>query len=137
MKESKNYSLFVFIVIAVLAAGIPMIFFVEKNSNERVIAIQSIANAQDIIIGNVTVLRERSLDLITQTDILREIIIYEEAQIPIIQQRIIELNCTGVKSINGVTPEPVNKTFRIEGDLGINTVSVLPDTLLINLYFHF
>jgi len=132
MKESKNYSLFVFIVIAVLAAGIPMIFFVEKNSNERVIAIQSIANAQDIIIGNVTVLRERSLDLITQTDILREIIIYEEAQIPIIQQRIIELNCTGVKSINGVTPEPVNKTFRIEGDLGINTVSVLPDTLLIN-----
>ena len=130
--ERPSYLLFAFLVIAVLAAGIPLIFFVEFNETPQLLYIGDIRARQDILIGNVTDELVQVQDLQNDLVILENIIIYEEAQIPIISRLIDDIECIGVKLINGITPDPVNRTFYMAGAEGIEIVEQVPDTIIVN-----
>jgi hypothetical protein len=125
-------SLFAFLVIAVLAAGIPLIFFVNTFTGERIVNIQNIINWQQIIISNITSQQNETVIILEDLGILTIIITQEQLDVIDISNEITRINCIGVKQINGVFPEPVNRTFTVYGDEGFEIIPINPDTISIN-----
>jgi hypothetical protein len=131
MKLVGSY-LFAFLIIAVLAAGIPLIFFIDTNSSGRLSTIQNIIDLQDILSFNITLQQNLTQILIEDLGILEIIIINQQEDVIVISNEIDRINCIGVKEINGIFPEPTNRTFTVYGDEGFEIISVFPDTLSIN-----
>jgi hypothetical protein len=112
-------------------AGIAIIFFVGTNTLSHRSAILALEMSQIQLAWNLTELREQSNRMLLQENQLDLIIAAEQTQIPIILQKIIDIECTGVKFINGVPPNPVDRNLNITGEGGIEVIA-LPNAVIVN-----
>lgn len=123
--------LFSFLMVSSLVAGIVIIFFIATNTLSHRSTILALERNQIQLAGNLTELRLQTLNQLQQENQLDSIIAAEQAQIPIILQKIIDIECTGVKFINGVPPNPVDRNLNVTGDGGIEVIAY-PNALVVN-----
>lgn len=124
-KSNERGWVFSTLLLLTLASSIVLIFYVDTDAsiymsqatailNEQVALGDELSNTLNVtlhyVYGNLTILRAR----ITEEQLL----------VLIIDAEIERIRCTGVESINGVTPEPATRAFNITGVGGINVEPV-------------
>lgn len=132
MKEFGS-ALFAFVIIATLAIGIPLIFFVDIDTTARISEAIYIANEQDILLYNISYDFNRTTEMFSNLILLDDIILYEQWQVLNISNWVDALDCVGVKSINGNTASPnPERNFTFDGDGGINIETNAFNTIYVN-----
>lgn len=132
VESSYRGWLFSFLMVSSVAAGIVLIFFVGTNTLSHRSAILALEGNQIVLAGNLTELRQQTLNQLLQETQLDLIIAVEQSQIPIILEKIIKIECTGVKFINGVPPNPVDRNLNVTGAGGIEVIAPYPNALVVN-----
>lgn len=123
--------LFSFLMVCSFLAGIVIIFFVTTNTLSHRSTILALEQNQIVLAGNLTELRQQTLNQLLQENQLDLIIAAEQSQIPIILQKIIDIECTGVRFINDVPPNPVDRNLNITGAGGIEVIAY-PGLVVVN-----
>ncbi len=132
MKEFGT-ALFAFIIVATLAIGIPLIFFVDIDTTPRIAEALYIADQQAILLYNISYDFNQTTAMFVDLIRLDEIILSEELEVLNISNWLDILDCIGVKTINGnsASPNP-ERNFTFYGDGGINIATNAFNTVYIN-----
>lgn len=132
MKEFGT-AIFAFVIIATLAIGIPLIFFIDINTTPRIIEALYVADQQAILLYNISSDFNATTSMFNDIIILDNIIAFEQWQVINISNWVDTLDCIGVKSINGNTASPnPERNFTFDGDGGINIATNAFNTIYVN-----
>lgn len=125
--------LWAFVIVATIAAAIPLIFYVHVDSEAHIPLGNAIAAQQQILLNNASALLNQTVTINEDLIILRQIIVFEDAQVIYVSNLIDEINCRGVKRINGEIPtaDP-ERNFWINGTGGVDVPNNGVDTVYVN-----
>lgn len=128
-----SHVLLAFVIVATIAASIPLIFYVHIDSEILIPLGNAIAAQQQILLYNASVLLNQTVSIEDNLVILRQIIAFEDAQVAYVSYLIDEINCRGVKRINGEIPtaDP-ERNFWINGTGGMDVPNNGVDTVYVN-----
>lgn len=128
-----SHVLLAFVIVATITASIPLIFYVDIDSEIHIPQANAIAALQQILLYNASSLLNRTVLIEDDLVILRQIIAFENDQVVYVSYLIDEINCRGVKRINGEVPtaDP-GRNFWINGTGGIDVPNNGVDTVYVN-----